>query len=238
MSNTLNYILKKLNETKVETIPFEHFVIYDFLPTKIYNELTDANSKLNLDNIEKIEIAGEGMFSPTTKNIHKASTITYNLHKCFSVHEKIYSLFTNTKVQEAILKKYNITNVNNYIGTPELLRDIDIDMCPHTDDYIKGNDRAVLEEYLVDSKGVLAHFQLYCPLNNVHSNLGVNLLEMIKPNYENMYDSKMQIIKHIPYIPNLIWSIKPGPDSWHMVDPIKNLSTYNRDSITMRLEII
>ena len=95
MSNTLNYILKKINEAKVETIPFEHFTINNFLPEGIYTELINANSKLTLNNIEKIEIAGTGMFPPTIKNIDKASTITYDLHNSFAIHKEIYSLLEN-----------------------------------------------------------------------------------------------------------------------------------------------
>ena len=58
---------------------------------------------------------------------------------------------------------------------------------------------------------------------------------MIEPDFDNLYNSKMEIVKFIPYIPNMCWCMEPTTSSWHMVDPIENLPNYNRDSINMRI---
>ena len=41
-------------------------------------------------------------------------------------------------------------------------------------------------------------------------------------------------IETIPFIPNVAWCIKPSEDSWHLVNPINNLTDFNRDSLMMR----
>ena len=125
MDDTLACVLTKINNAKVETVPFEHFVIYEFLPSVVYNKLINANSKLTLDNIQKIEIAGKGFKNPTAENVNEAGTITYNLSNASNIHQEIYNLFANIKIKEAILKKYNYntTNIDTIKNSPELLRD-------------------------------------------------------------------------------------------------------------------
>ena len=57
MSNTLNYILKKINEAKVETIPFEHFVVspWDYI-SKIEDKLKTSSSKSLNKALKKLNI--------------------------------------------------------------------------------------------------------------------------------------------------------------------------------------
>jgi hypothetical protein len=204
-----DYILSKINKAMVSNIPYPHFIIHDFLPDGLYNRLVEANSKLTNDNLEaisKIEIADVGEFKPTVENISEASTITYNMYKADDVHKEIDLILSSVEVKEAIFNKLNIVD-NNSTGGSELMRDIDIRLSEHTDDHMS----------------VLTHFQLYCPIDESHSHLGVKLLS------ENF-----KTVKQVPYIPNVVWCIAPSDNTWHKVDLIENLTDYNRDSITMR----
>ena len=220
MPDNLTHILSKINKAMVSKAPFDHFIIHDFLPDNLYNRLVRANDKLandNLEAIEKIEIPGKGDFKPTLENIHEAGTITYNMYKADSVHEEVDLLLSSVQVKEAIFNRFGITDEAK--GGSELVREINIDLLPHTDEWRK----------------VLCHFQLYCPIDDSHSDLGVKLLKKFKAfNIANSY----MTIKTIPYVPNIVWCIKPSIDSWHKVKPIKDLTDFNRDSLTMRYYII
>lgn len=213
----LEYILSKINKAMVSKTPFDHFIIHDFLPEDLYKRLVQANDKLTNDNlkvIQKIEIHNDGEFKPTLENIHKAGTITYNMYKADSVHEEVDILLSNVQVKEAIFNRFGITDEAK--GGSELVREINIDLLPHTD---------------MNHKGLLLNFQVYCPIDDSHSNLGVKLLKKFKA--FNVMDSYMTL-KSIPYIPNIAWCIKPSENSWHKVDPIKDLTDFNRDSLMMR----
>ena len=83
----------------------------------------------------------------------------------------------------------------------------------------------------MNHKGLLLNFQVYCPIDDSHPNLGVKLLKKFKA--FNVMDSYMTL-KSIPYTPNIAWCIKPSENSWHKVDPIKDLTDFNRDSLMMR----
>ena len=212
----LEYILSKINKAIVSTAPFDHFIIHDFLPQELYNRLVQANDKLtndNLEAIEKIEIPNKGDFKPTLENIHEAGTITYNMYKVDSVHKEVDLLLSDVKVKEAIFNKFGITEEAK--GGSELVREVNIALDPHTDEWTK----------------MLCHFQLYCPIDDSHPKLGVKLLKKFKA--FNIKDSYMTI-KLVPYIPNVVWCIKPSENSWHKVEPIKDLTDFNRDSLTMR----
>jgi hypothetical protein len=213
----LEYILSKINKAMVSKTPFDHFIIHDFLPEDLYKRLVQANDKLTNDNlkvIQKIEIHNDGEFKPTLENIHKAGTITYNMYKADSVHEEVDILLSNVQVKEAIFNRFGITDEAK--GGSELVREINIDLLPHTD---------------MNHKGLLLNFQVYCPIDDSHSNLGVKLLKKFKA--FNVMDGYMTL-KSIPYIPNIAWCIKPSENSWHKVDPIKDLTDFNRDSLMMR----
>ena len=206
-----DYILSKINKAMVSNHPFPHFIIHDFLPQELYNKLVQANNNLANDNlhaIEKIEIPEQGFEKPTAENVHKAGTITYNMYKADDVHAEVESLLSDVKVKELILNKFNIKQEAH--GGAELVREINIDLKPHTDDW---------REFVV-------HFQLYCPIDDSHSNLGVKILEKNEDSFTE--------VKQISYVPNVVWCIKPGDDSWHKVEPIKDMTEFNRDSITMR----
>ena len=213
----LEYILSKINKAMVSKTPFDHFIIHDFLPEDLYKRLVQANDKLTNDNlkvIQKIEIHNDGEFKPTLENIHKAGTITYNMYKADSVHEEVDILLSNVQVKEAIFDRFGITEKAK--GGSELVREISINLLPHTD---------------MNHKGLLLNFQVYCPIDDSHPNLGVKLLKKFKA--FNVMDSYMTL-KSIPYTPNIAWCIKPSENSWHKVDPIKDLTDFNRDSLMMR----
>jgi hypothetical protein len=213
----LDHILSKINKATVSSAPFDHFIIHDFLPADLYNRLVQANNKLTNDNlkaIRKIEIPNKGDFSPTLENIHEAGTITYDMYKANSVHVEVDVLLSNVNVKEAIFNKFGITEEAK--GGSELVREITIDLKPHTD---------------MNHEGLLLNFQVYCPIDNSHPGLGLKLLK--KFNAFNVKISYMTI-ETIPFIPNVAWCIKPSEDSWHLVNPINNLTDFNRDSLMMR----
>lgn len=217
MPDNLTYILSKINKAMVSKAPFDHFIIHNFLPDNLYNRLVQANDKLandNLEAIEKIEIPGKGDVKPTLENIHKAGTITYNMYKADSVHEEVDLLLSSVQVKEAIFNRFGITDEAK--GGSELVREVNINLRPHTDK---------------NWPGLLLNFQLYCPIDNSHPHLGVKLLKKFKAfTISNSY----MTMKTIPYVPNIAWCIKPSDDSWHKVKPIKNLTDFNRDSLMMR----
>ena len=217
MPDNLTYILSKINKAMVSKTPFDHFIIHDFLPSNLYNRLVQVNDKLandDFDTIEKIEIVDEGEFKPTPENIHKAGTITYNMYKVGNIHKEICLLLSDDKVKEAIFSRFGITE--EATGGAELVREVNINLLPHTDK---------------EKPGLLLNFQVYCPIDDSHSHLGVNLLKKFKAfNIANSYKT----VKTVPYVPNIAWCIKPSDDSWHSVDPIKNLTDFNRDSLMMR----
>ena len=128
------------------------------------------------------------------------------MYKADSVHKEIDLMLSGVEVKEAMFNKLNIVD-NNSTGGSELMRDIDINLSEHTDDHMS----------------VLSHFQLYCPIDDSHSHLGVKLLT-----------ESFETAKQVPYVPNLVWCIAPTDKTWHKVDLIENLTDYNRDSITMR----
>ena len=217
MKENLKYVVDKINKVKISTEPFDHFVIHDFLPADLYGRLVQANNKLTNDNlkaIQKIEIPNKGDFKPTLENIHEAGTITYNMYKADDIHEEVDVLLSNVKVKEAIFGRFDVTEEAK--GGSELVREINIDLKPHTD---------------MNHEGLLLNFQVYCPIDNSRSNLGLKLLK--KFNAFNLMESYM-MIETIPFVPNVAWCIKPSENSWHKVDPIKNLTDYNRDSLMMR----
>jgi len=221
--DNLDYVLSKIDKAMVSPVPYPHFIIHDLLPDDLYNKLIEANSKLtndNLEAIEKIEIqdgkgySGGRWFKPTTENIKEASTITYSMWNKVvkevsgnDVHREIDMMLAGPQVKELIFNKLNIVDNKNSKGGSELNRDVDINLSEHTD----------------DAMSVLLHFQLYCPIDDSHSDLGVQLLT-----------EDLKTAKQVPYIPNVAWCIAPSDKSWHKVDLIENLTDYNRDSLTMR----
>ena len=222
MPDNLTHILSKINKAMVSKAPFDHFIIHDFLPQDLYNRLVQASDKLSnddFDTIEKIEIVDEGECKPTPENIHKAGTITYNMYKASNIHKEICLLLSTDDVKEAIFNRFGITDEAR--GGPELIREVNINLRPHTD----------VEQVNTNYEGLLLNFQVYCPIDDSHPKLGVKLLKKFKAfNVANSY----MTVKTVPFIPNIAWCIKPSNDSWHSVDPIKNLTDFNRDSLMMR----
>ena len=105
-------IITKINNAKVDTYPFKHFIIPNFLPAYFYNELVEKNSKLTTNDCINFELDGIGLagwWTTTREKINEALTIFYNMDNIHmsSIHKEIHNAFPTSGI-------YNIQLIFNY----------------------------------------------------------------------------------------------------------------------------
>jgi hypothetical protein len=114
-----DYVLKKILNTKVQTDPWKHMVVYDFLPESLYQGIVSEAKKYEETMNEKN--AGRGYVVTINKSVDvwPDKEINPNLYQ-------YYKILTDADVEFAIKKQVNVEDIHENKLSKDLWSSYDI----------------------------------------------------------------------------------------------------------------
>tara|TARA_R100001591_G_scaffold110124_1_gene120846 strand:- start:241 stop:915 length:675 start_codon:yes stop_codon:yes gene_type:complete len=215
----LDYILKKINNTKICENPYKHIIIDNFIPPAAYKllakELDDINLKES-DNNENVEVykeqggaVGDRIIS-FVKNENK-------FPNWFAINEFTSSWIKNQdKIFKALKDKFKIEGEYDYLDFCVIKDETSYKIQPHTDQ--PHNFFTLL---------------FYCPTTTKNKELGLSIFEEGSGDVYLTRDGEHRTLKEVKkaeFLPNRLICFKRTENSWHSVGHEDNILKGSRNS--------
>ena len=184
----MNYILNKINESKIDKHPFYHMYIENFFPDEMYNEIEKKSKILHNSNFM------------TTREQDNKNFVNKRV-SLVNIENNLKHIFESNEIKIALLSKF-------YVNPEKIANKISI----HEEEFeFVYTEAGMFQNIHTDIPAKFLSMVFYIPFEKIDEKEELN-------NGTILYDADLNPIKKIRYVKNSLCIFAPNFNSYHGFD--------------------